>query len=166
MNCEDVRRTINEENANLGAIAGHLKTCEKCRREFGSDYNLELALRELSSEAGTIDIAREIYDSIGSYKTSHSKYSFWRRWVWITALSISSILLLISIPTLIGWSKEFLSLISTLIPAANSGDLKAIESWYQQTGTGDYLKFALPVIALVFSILIAYLWREFKQIIG
>lgn len=165
MNCDYVRKFINDDKVDLKAISDHLRTCDKCREEYGADIDLELALRELSLEAGTVDITRDIQALISTAKSSKSKYVLRKRLVWIAAGVISILLLFAGWPNLISWGKELVSRADSLLPAVKNLNIGEWESRLQAFKTVENVKMAMAVAGAVLLALLTYLWRELKQIV-
>lgn len=165
MNCADIRKYINDDNADLKAIRDHLRTCESCRMEFGEDLDFEFALKELGAEAGTIDIAGNIQALVSTSKTVQSKYIRWKSLIWITAGMLSALLLYIGLPNLISWGKELVSTSDNLLPMLKNLNLGGLESRVQGIRTVENVKIAAAIVGSVLFLISLYLWREFKQIV-
>jgi len=158
MNCEDVRKALARDRADMEAVRRHLKQCPACKRELAREVEIEEALRGLYSDLAPVDITGEVRSAIVSINSRRSRQRLVRMWTWIAVSATVFALLLVTMPDLAAWTHTGFEAVGEL-----AGPQSALcRSWVRPASMqSGHLLFAMG--AILISALI-YIWREARMI--
>jgi len=166
MRCEDIERILNSDTGDLDGVLKHLEICPACAEKYSADMGLEAALSRLSLASETIDITGNLKSILYHRYKQQSQLRLIRKWIWITASFISTMLLIISLPTIIEWLNygygSFINELAALklIDSVNIGQLA------EKAESSRYYGYVVFLVLTFFIGTSTYLWREFKEIIS
>ncbi|MCP4581367.1 MAG: hypothetical protein GY839_07090 [candidate division Zixibacteria bacterium] len=166
MNCDNIEKVLFSDTGDLESVVNHLDNCPSCAERYSADLEMELALRQLALEPGTVDITDDLKATIYQPHRRLSRLSLIQKWVWIATSLVAAMVIAINLPSIIEWLQFGYNGLIAAMPALKIASATDVEKYANEVESSSYYSYIVMIVLVSVVGISTYLWREFKEMVS